>query len=47
MNENLELTLDEVEYIVAFIRNHEWHEIPLTIKESILPKLEEYINESY
>lgn len=28
MKETIELTLDEVEYIIAFIRNHEWEDYP-------------------
>ena len=47
LEETLELTLDEVEYIIAFIRNHEWEEIPETIKNEILPKLEGFQDECF
>lgn len=47
IDETLELTLDEVEYIIAFIREHEWEKIPETIKNEILPKLEEFQDECY
>lgn len=47
LEEALELTLDEVEYIIAFIREHEWEEIPETIKNEILPKLEEFQDECF
>ena len=42
IDETLELTLDEVEYIIAFIRSHEWNDIPETLKSKILPKLENF-----
>lgn len=42
IDETLELTLDEVEYIIAFIRSHEWSDIPETLKSKILPKLENF-----
>lgn len=45
--ETLELTLDEVEYIIAFIRSHEWNDIPETLKNEILPKLEEFQDDCY
>lgn len=47
LEEALELTLDDVEYIIAFIREHEWEEIPETIKNEILPKLEEFQDECF
>ncbi len=42
IDETLELTLDEVEYIIAFIRSHEWSDIPEPLKSKILPKLENF-----
>lgn len=47
INETLELTLDEVEYILAFIRSHEWNDIPETLRNDILPKLEEFCDDCY
>lgn len=47
MEDTLELTLDEVEYIIAFIRSHEWEDIPETLKTEILPKLEDFYNDCY
>lgn len=47
IDETLELTLDEVEYIIAFIRSHEWNNIPKTLKSKILPKLENFCDECY
>ena len=47
MEETLELTLDEIEYIIAFIRSHEWNDIPNTLRDTILPKLEDFCNECY
>ena len=35
IDETLELTLDEVEYIIAFIRSHEWSDIPEPLKSKI------------
>ena len=47
IDETLELTIDEVEYIIAFIRNHEWNDIPETLRNDILPKLEDFQNDCY
>lgn len=47
MENTLELTLNEVEYILAFIRSHEWIDIPEIIKSEILPKLEDFYNDCY
>ena len=47
MEYTLELTLDEVECIIAFIRSHEWINIPEIIKGDILPKLEEFQDDCY
>lgn len=47
IDETLELTLDEVECIIAFIRSHEWIDIPEIIKSEILPKLENFYDECY
>lgn len=41
------LTYNEIEYITAFIRSHEWQEIPDMVKEKILPKMEEFLAENY
>ena len=46
-NRVIELNLDEVEYIIAFIRSHEWEDIPETIKDKILPKLEDFYNDCF
>lgn len=43
----IELEEDEVEYIVAFIKSHEWDSIPHTLRDDILPKLEEFIEDYY
>lgn len=45
--ETLELTLDEVEYILAFISSHEWNDIPETLRDNILPKLEQFHDDCY
>lgn len=45
--EKLELTIEEVEYIIAFIRSHEWNDIPKTLRDNILPKLEDFQNDCY
>ena len=47
IDETLELTLDEVEYILAFIRSHEWYDIPETLRDNILPKLEDFQDDCY
>ena len=47
IDETLELTLDEVEFIIAFVCSHEWRDIPETLKSEILPKLENFCNECY
>lgn len=47
IDETLELTLDEVEYILAFIRSHEWNDIPETLRDNILPKLEQFYEDCY
>ena len=47
MEYTLELTLDEIELIIAFIRSHEWIDIPEIIKSEILPKLEDFYNDCY
>lgn len=43
----LTLTYDEIEYIVAFILNFEQDEIPDTLREEILPKLQDFLGENY
>lgn len=45
--DTVELTLDEVEYILAFIRSREWIDIPEILKSEILPKLENFYDECY
>ena len=47
MENTLELTLDEFEYIIAFIRSHEWQDIPETIRGEILSKLEDFYDDCY
>ena len=41
-----EMGIDELELVVAFVRNHEAEEIPQYIKE-LLDKWEEFLEENY
>lgn len=41
------LEYEEIEFLTAFIRSHEWQEIPDTVKGEILPKMEEFLAENY
>jgi hypothetical protein len=41
-----EMSVDELELVVAFVRNHEAEEIPQYIKE-LLDKWEEFLEENY
>lgn len=43
----LELSSEEVEHIVAFILNFEREDIPETLREDILPKLQEFLEDNY
>lgn len=43
----IELSSEEVEYIVAFILNFEREDIPETLREDILPKLQEFLENNY
>lgn len=37
------LTYDEIEHIVAFVKKFEREDIPETMREEILPKLEDFL----
>ena len=45
--DTLKLSSEEVEYIVAFILNFEREDIPETLREDILPKLQEFLEDNY
>ena len=41
------LSYSEIDYIVAFLKNFEKEDLPETIREEILPRMEDFLAENY